>query len=83
MSDETRRVGVSRAGPGFCTTTLMRWSGRVRPDTHPARHSFEPARGNGFGDRSFTMKAVTWQGKRDVRVDEGPDPTIQEPTMPS
>jgi hypothetical protein len=29
------------------------------------------------------MKAVTWQGKRDVRVDEGPDPTIQEPTMPS
>src|SRR6195952_848241 len=26
------------------------------------------------------MKAVTWQGKRDVRVDEVPDPTIQEPT---
>ncbi|MGP2441964.1 zinc-dependent alcohol dehydrogenase [Streptomyces sp. JW3] len=26
------------------------------------------------------MKAVTWQGKRDVRVAEVPDPKIQEPT---
>ncbi|MFC4001375.1 zinc-dependent alcohol dehydrogenase [Prauserella oleivorans] len=26
------------------------------------------------------MKAVTWQGKRDVRVQEVPDPRIQEPT---
>jgi threonine dehydrogenase-like Zn-dependent dehydrogenase len=26
------------------------------------------------------MKAVTWHGKRDVRVDEVPDPRIQEPT---
>jgi threonine dehydrogenase-like Zn-dependent dehydrogenase len=26
------------------------------------------------------MKAVAWHGKRDVRVDEVPDPTIQEPT---
>ncbi|MEV1061889.1 alcohol dehydrogenase catalytic domain-containing protein [Streptomyces sp. NPDC050263] len=26
------------------------------------------------------MKAVTWQGKRDVQVDTVPDPTIQEPT---
>ena len=26
------------------------------------------------------MKAVTFHGKRDVRVDEVPDPTIQEPT---
>jgi threonine dehydrogenase-like Zn-dependent dehydrogenase len=26
------------------------------------------------------MKAVTWHGKRDVRVDEVPDPTIHEPT---
>ncbi len=25
------------------------------------------------------MKAVVWHGKRDVRVDEVPDPTIQEP----
>jgi threonine dehydrogenase-like Zn-dependent dehydrogenase len=25
------------------------------------------------------MKAVTWHGKRDVRVDDVPDPTIQEP----
>jgi threonine dehydrogenase-like Zn-dependent dehydrogenase len=26
------------------------------------------------------MKALTWHGKRDVRVDEVPDPSIQEPT---
>jgi len=26
------------------------------------------------------MKAVTWHGKRDVRVDSVPDPTIQHPT---
>jgi threonine dehydrogenase-like Zn-dependent dehydrogenase len=26
------------------------------------------------------MKAVTWHGKRDVRVDSVPDPAIQEPT---
>ncbi|WP_169981389.1 zinc-dependent alcohol dehydrogenase [Microbispora sp. H10836] len=26
------------------------------------------------------MKAVTWHGKRDVRVDEVPDPAIKEPT---
>ena len=26
------------------------------------------------------MKALTWHGKRDVRVDEHPDPSIQEPT---
>ena len=26
------------------------------------------------------MKALTWHGKRDVRVDDHPDPTIEEPT---
>ncbi len=26
------------------------------------------------------MKAVTWQGKRDVRVEDVPDPSIEEPT---
>jgi threonine dehydrogenase-like Zn-dependent dehydrogenase len=26
------------------------------------------------------MKAVTWHGKRDVRVDDVPDPSIEEPT---
>ncbi|HKP91342.1 MAG TPA: zinc-dependent alcohol dehydrogenase [Thermoleophilaceae bacterium] len=26
------------------------------------------------------MRAVTWHGKRDVRVDDVPDPTIQDPT---
>jgi hypothetical protein len=26
------------------------------------------------------LKALTWHGKRDIRVDNVPDPTIQEPT---
>ena len=26
------------------------------------------------------MKAVTWQGKRDVRVESVPDPKIEQPT---
>ncbi|CAN5761299.1 hypothetical protein BH18ACT15_BH18ACT15_12620 [soil metagenome] len=26
------------------------------------------------------MKALTWHGKRDVRIDEVPDPAIEEPT---
>jgi threonine dehydrogenase-like Zn-dependent dehydrogenase len=26
------------------------------------------------------MRAVTWQGKRDVRVESVPDPKIEEPT---
>ena len=26
------------------------------------------------------MKALVWNGRRDVRVDKVPDPTIQEPT---
>ena len=26
------------------------------------------------------MRAVTWQGKRDVRVEEVPDPRIELPT---
>jgi len=26
------------------------------------------------------MKAVTWQGRRDIRVEDVPDPRIDEPT---
>ena len=26
------------------------------------------------------MKALTWHGKRDVRVDDVPDPVLQDPT---
>lgn len=26
------------------------------------------------------MRALTWHGKRDVRVDDVPDPSIEEPT---
>ena len=30
--------------------------------------------------RRTLVKALVWHGKRDVRVDQVPDPTIQEPT---
>ena len=40
------------------------------------RQMAEPAR----ADRGITMRALTWHGKRDVRVDTVPDPTIQDPT---
>src|SRR4051794_40473842 len=30
--------------------------------------------------RGVDMKALTWHGRRDVRIDDVPDPTIQEPT---
>jgi threonine dehydrogenase-like Zn-dependent dehydrogenase len=30
--------------------------------------------------KDVAMKAVTWQGKRDVRVEEVPDPKLEEPT---
>jgi RNA polymerase sigma factor (sigma-70 family) len=42
---------------------------------------FQPAALDMPNDEGHTlMKAVTWHGKRDVRVEEVPDPTIQEPT---
>jgi threonine dehydrogenase-like Zn-dependent dehydrogenase len=28
----------------------------------------------------WTMKAVTWRGRRDARVDTVPDPQIEQPT---
>jgi threonine dehydrogenase-like Zn-dependent dehydrogenase len=31
-------------------------------------------------DEETTVRALTWQGRRDVRVETVPDPTIQEPT---
>ncbi|HEU4332047.1 MAG TPA: hypothetical protein VFR40_13085, partial [Lapillicoccus sp.] len=44
---------------------------------------FRDQRGDGFphaGVTPQTMRALTWQGTHDVRVDTVPDPTIQEPT---
>src|SRR3954467_5017924 len=37
-------------------------------------------RGDPHPDTEARMRAVAWHGKRDVRVDNVPDPTIQEPT---
>jgi hypothetical protein len=34
----------------------------------------------GVHEEAGGMKALTWHGRRDVRVDEVPDPAIQEPT---
>src|SRR5436190_1798475 len=48
------------------------------PPSHAAEHPRLPTRRG--GSRSAAMKAVVWHGKRDVRVDEVPDPAIEEPT---
>jgi threonine dehydrogenase-like Zn-dependent dehydrogenase len=45
-------------------------SGRIRHDGDPAANK-EP---------ELLMKALTWHGRRDVRVDSVPDPTIEQPT---
>jgi threonine dehydrogenase-like Zn-dependent dehydrogenase len=44
------------------------------------RLTIGPCRFRHFQQEGTAMKAVTWHGKRDVRVDTVPDPTIQEPT---
>src|SRR5687767_4867318 len=43
---------------------------------------YPPSMRNTSGDRvvGMNVKAVTWHGKRDVRVDTVTDPTIQAPT---
>ena len=48
----------------------------------PPRRTASPRRGLVRARRQpgSGMKALTWHGKRDVRVDDVPDPTIQEPT---
>src|SRR4051794_28347875 len=53
-----------------------------RPGRHPCRDRrvTEPRTRGDTHIPEDPMKAVTWQGKRDVRVETVPDPTIQEPT---
>jgi len=50
----------------------------------PRRHIFRPVESRvwiepGSGKR-YLMKALTWHGKRDVRIDTVADPSIKEPT---
>jgi threonine dehydrogenase-like Zn-dependent dehydrogenase len=40
----------------------------------------QDVRGKAPKGGELTMKALTFHGKRDVRVDEVPDPSIQDPT---
>src|SRR5436305_14865676 len=47
--------------------------------TSPTGTAGSETRSRRRGRRS-DMKAVTWQGKRDVQVKEMPDPKIEEPT---
>ena len=49
---------------------------------HRAGHSRPraPVRSGRAHDDGRPMKAVTWHGQRDVRVEEVPDPFVQEPT---
>ena len=51
-------------------------TGNVGVDTHDV---LSPGRAAATEGKP-TMKAVTWQGRRDVRVDTVPDPVITDPT---
>ena len=66
--------GADDQGPG-------RWRPRCCRTRLKARRCIarwpSPARPRG---RKTSDEALTWHGKRDVRVDDVPDPTIQEPT---
>jgi threonine dehydrogenase-like Zn-dependent dehydrogenase len=44
------------------------------------RFLFGPGRYATRNDKEPTMRAVTWQGRRDVRVETVPDPAIEQPT---
>src|SRR5207248_8334327 len=67
-----------RPTPGHGRNDPGRRAGRRREDPPRVRLS---ARRLTRGSRSWCpMKAVAWHGKRDVRVDTVPDPTIQDPT---
>ena len=45
-----------------------------------ARHAFCIHPGFKFLSGSSVMRALVWHGKRDVRIDQVPDPRLQEPT---
>src|SRR4051812_39967020 len=61
-----------RGGAG---SSLRRDAGVVRGERGREPRQRTPGPGRGL-----SMRALTWQGKRDVRVETVPDPTIQEPT---
>ena len=61
--------------------SAARPSGWPRAGTAPTCRSAWPREATNYGpDKGSTMKALTFHGKRDVRVDEVPDPKIEEPT---
>src|SRR4051794_16000246 len=73
----------SRQSSGSATPrATSSWRSRPSNGTGPRRcgqvqrRGLTPAVAGTWG----RMKAVTFHGKRDVRVDDVPDPTIQEPT---
>src|SRR5215216_2247095 len=60
-------------------STLLPWLARFsRPQTLASRPC--SAFRVGLAGYALPMKALTWHGKRDVRVDTVPDPSIQAPT---
>src|SRR5699024_8130006 len=65
-------------------TLRIRWSSRTPapPDAAGGGRRYRPdsAATHGPATRGAPMKAVTWHGERDVRVEDVPDPRIQEPT---
>jgi threonine dehydrogenase-like Zn-dependent dehydrogenase len=67
MDDPACTPGAVGRHPGFVAVAVVAKAG--------AGAAF-----GGTAGRSSWMKALTWHGKRDVRVDTVPDPGIKEPT---
>ena len=81
------RCGGSRAGPFDRGRTIgLPMRGAAKRTAHAAGRRavwLAVSWASGGTDQrreGRSVRAVTWHGKRDVRVDEVPDPTIEEPT---
>ena len=71
-------------GPGHALSVRIRSPGRVRRTRWrlacPPEFAWPRAAHPGTRSQGALMRALVYHGKRDVRVDTVPDPTIEEPT---
>src|SRR5215203_6163035 len=86
LSERSNASGMSR---GISVWRWKRTTGTLCPEVGGANRPDAPDRtlvspGSGLrtcpGGQCCSMRAVVWHGRRDVRVDTVPDPTIEAPT---
>src|SRR4051812_40644782 len=71
------RSGTTQRRSKMCTTFRC---AIAPPLCFSARRPAEPSLRVPAGGKARSMRALTWHGRRDVRVDTVPDPDIEEPT---